>query len=119
MPKVLSRLCPSSVETLTRTTQETLPDQLDTPHVTTAVAARQAAKKAVSEMSIVAAPVQSMASAVSGTDPINLIDWISSFLKTLEKFNTVADKIATVSVTLCPADAAYIHSMSRSILTCN
>ena len=96
-------------------TQETPSHQLDS----SADAAIAAAKKLSSEMSVIRPLAQSMASAVSGTDPINLIDWISSFLKTLEKFNTVADKIATVSVTLCPADAAYTHSMSRSIPTCN
>ena len=67
-------------------------------------------------MSIIAAPVQSMASAVSGTDPINLIDWISSFLKTLERFNAVVDKIATVSISLS-ASPVDPHPMSRSILT--
>jgi len=55
-------------------------------------------------MSIVAVPIQSTASAVSSTDnPIYLVNWISSFLKTLEKFNAVVDKIATVSISLCPA----------------
>jgi len=49
-------------------------------------------------MRTVAAPIQSVASALNGTDnPIALVDWISSFLKALEKFNGVVDKIATVS----------------------
>ena len=67
----------------------------------------EAAKKDVSEMSTVAAPVQSTASAVSSTDsPISLVDWISSFLKTLEKFNAVVGKIAMVGIMLCPISPA-------------
>ena len=69
----------------------------------TANAAREleATKGRISKMSTVAGPVQSAASAVGDTDNlIGLIDWISSFLKTLEKFNGIVDKIATVSVTL-------------------
>ena len=62
-------------------------------------AAREAAKKANSEMNTIAAPTQSVASALD-TNPIALVDWISSFLTALEKFNAVADKIATVSITL-------------------
>ena len=55
-------------------------------------------------MSTVATPIQSVASALSGMDnPIALVDWISSFLKTLEKFHAVVDKIATVSIILSPA----------------
>jgi len=76
-----------------RDQQETPSDELGTPG---ADAAREAARKSISEMSMITSPVQSPASAVSGTDPISLIDWISSFLKTLEKFNAVADKIAMV-----------------------
>jgi len=88
-----------SVQTLKRITQETPSDQLDTPRIIL-----EATKQATSSMSTVAAPIQSVASAVSGTDnPIALVDWISSFLKTLEKFNGVVDEIATVSITLYPA----------------
>ena len=88
--------------------QGTPSDLLDTPDITTADAAREleAAKKVGSEMSIVVAPVQSTASAVSGTD--NLVNWISSFLQTLEKFNAVADKIATVSIMLYPASPSML-----------
>ena len=54
-------------------------------------------------MNTVTGPVQSVASALGGTDNLTaLVDWISTFLKALEKFNTVADKIATVSITLWP-----------------
>ena len=71
-----------------------------TPDVATVNAARESAKNAISEMSFVAAPVQSMASVVGGTDnPMGVVDRISSFLTTLEKFNAVVDKIATVSIT--------------------
>ena len=61
----------------------------------------EAAEKASSGMSTVVAPLQSMASVVNDTgDPISLVDGISSFLQTLEKFNGIVDKIATVSITL-------------------
>ena len=69
-------------------------------------------------MSIIGVPVQSAASAVSSTDPISLADWISSFLKTLKKFNAVADKIATVSITQWPATPVDPHPIPRFILTC-
>jgi len=88
-----------------RINQETPTDQLDTPDLTTVDAAREleAAEKANSDVNTVTVPIQSVASALSGTDnPIPLVNWISSFLKTLEKFNGVVDKIATVSFTLCP-----------------
>jgi len=68
-------------------------------------------------MNIDAAPIQSVASAVSGTDnPISLVDWISSFIQTLEKFN-VGNKIATVSITLCPAcpPRMLIQSLESSL----
>ena len=55
-------------------------------------------------MSTVAAPIESTVSVLCGAEnPTALVDWISSFLKTLEKFNGVVDKLATVCVTLCPA----------------
>ena len=78
----------------------------------------EAAKKANSNMNIVAAPgVQSAALAISGTDPISLMNWIASFLKTLEKFNVIADQIATVSVS--PSVSFFdAHPMSRFIHTC-
>jgi len=63
-------------------------------------------------MCTLAPPVQSVASAVSGTDPISLVDGISSFLQTLKKFNVVVDQIAMVSITLCPA------SPSRMLTPC-
>jgi len=52
---------------------------------------------------------ESAASALSGTDnPMDLVDWFSSFIRTLEKFNNVVDKIATVSITLCPATPSVL-----------
>ena len=68
-------------------------------------------------MSFVAGPIRSAASAVD--NPIALVDWFSSFLKTLEKFNGVVDKIATVSITLCPAIQSTIIQLSRFILARN
>ena len=62
-------------------------------------------------MSLVSASVESMASAVSSTNNrITLIDWMSPFLTTLEKFNGVVDQISTVSVTLRPT------SLSRMLI---
>ena len=55
-------------------------------------------------MSTYTAPAKSVASAVSSIDnPISLVDQISSFVQTLEKFNNAVDKMATVSITLCPS----------------
>jgi len=72
-------------------------------------------------MGTVAAPIQSMASAVSGTDlnPIALVDWISSLLEALKNFHTAVDKIATVSITWWPANQArmlirYLDSSLRA-----
>ena len=60
-------------------------------------------------MGAIAAPLQSVASAVTGTiDLIALGDWFSSFLKTLEKFNDVVDNIATVNITLCLASPSML-----------
>ena len=62
-------------------------------------------------MGTVAVPIQSAASVLNGTNnPIALIDWIFSFLKTLEKFNGVVDKIATVriSIALCSASLSML-----------
>jgi len=78
----------------------------------------EVAEKAKSEMGTVAASIQSVASALSGTDnPVALFDWFFSFLKTLEKFNGVVDKIATVSITLHLASQSMIFRLSRFILT--
>ena len=60
-------------------------------------------------MSTIAAPIQTVASSLSSTaDPIVLVDWISSFIKTLEKFNGIVDKIATVRITLFPARLSMV-----------
>ena len=37
-----------------------------------------------------------------------LVDWITSFLKSLEKFNGIMDQIATVSIMLCPATPSWV-----------
>ena len=105
-----------------RINQEITTDQLDTSDIRTADPAEEieATRKAVSGMSFVVAPVQNTASAVSSTDnPIALIDWISSFVKTLEEFNGVVDHIATVSTTLYPANPYRIPigCLLRFILT--
>ena len=67
-------------------------------------------------MGSVAAPLQSMASAVSGTDnPISLVDWISSLLKTLKKFNGVVDKMATVSNSMLASPSMLIQYLDSSL----
>ena len=99
--------------TYSRIIQGTPADPLDTIDATTVNAAREleAAEKTSSEMSTVAAPIESATSVLSGTDnPIPLLDWISSLLKSLEKFNGIVDKIATVriSITLCSASQSML-----------
>ena len=60
-------------------------------------------------MSTVGGSIQSAASAVGDTNnPIDLVDWMSSFLETLENFNGVVDKVATVSITLCPVSPSML-----------
>ena len=69
------------------------------------------------ETSTVAASIQSMSSSLSGAhNPIALVNWISSFLRTLEKANGVMDKIATVSITLCPVNSSmHIQCLDSSL----
>ena len=77
--------------------KETPSDQIKAPDLATVDAAREDASRAASEMRVIAAPVQGAASAINDADnPIALVDFISSFLKTLSSFNSVVDKIATV-----------------------
>ena len=77
--------------------KETSSDQINTPDLATVNAAREDASRAASGMRVIAAPVQSAVSAISNADnPIPLVDFISSFLKTLNSFKSVVDKIATV-----------------------
>ena len=73
--------------------KETLSDQINAPGLATVDAAREDATRAASDMRVIAAPVQSAASA---TGNMALVDLISTFLKTLSSFNTIVDKIATV-----------------------
>ena len=77
--------------------KETPSDPNNAPDLATVDVAREDANRAAVEMRGIAAPVQSAASAINDTDnPIALVDFISSFLKTLSSFNSVVDKIATV-----------------------
>ena len=86
-------------------------------------AARESAKQAISGVGFVGAPVQSMTSAVSGADGLIVaVDWMSSFLKTLEKFNAVADNIAMVSIMLClrvrlSSFHVQVHPYAQAALT--
>ena len=107
-----------------RINQETPTDQLDAPDATTVDPARElsAAEKANSKMSTVAAPIQTVASALSGTDnPIALVDWISSLLKSLKKFHATVDQIATVSITLWTASPSpvLIRCLDSSLRACS
>ena len=77
--------------------KETPPDPKNAPDLAIVDVAREDANLAASEMRVIATPVQSAASAINDADnPIALVDFISSFLKTLRSFNSVVDKIATV-----------------------
>ena len=70
-------------------------------------------------MSTVIVPIQGVAPVLSDTDdPIVLVDWISSFIETLEKLNGVVDKIATVRITLCLANPSIlIQCLDSSLRT--
>lgn len=60
-------------------------------------AARDNASTGVFQMTVIAAPVQGGAAAMSNADKtMDLLDFKSSFLKTLSKFNSLVDKIAAV-----------------------
>ena len=77
--------------------KETPSDPINAPDLATVDAAHEDASRAASGMRVIATPVQSAASAISIADnPIPLVDFISSFLKTLNSFKSVVDKIATV-----------------------
>ena len=82
--------------------KETPSYQINGPDLATVDAAREDATRAASDMRVLATPVQNAASAITYADnPIPLVDFISSFLKTLSSFKSVVDKIATVRVLLC------------------
>ena len=56
-----------------------------------------------------ASRVRSGASAISSTDdPIALVNWVSAFLTTLEKFDAIGDEIAKASITLCPVSLSTL-----------
>jgi hypothetical protein len=65
-------------------------------------AEREAATGAVSSMTTIYNPVQDAAAKIDKAEnPIKSLDALSSTLKSLEKFNSVVDKIATVRNVLC------------------
>jgi len=81
--------------------KETPSDQINAPDLATVDTALEDASRSASDMRVIAAPVQSAASAISNADnPIPLVDLISSFLKMLSSFNSAVDKIATVRSTV-------------------
>ena len=116
---LVSRVSRPNSPQYSRINQETPSCQLGTPVVTTGDAAREAARKANSEISTVGAPIQSVVSVVSDIDNlIGLVHWIFSFLQTLKKFNDMVDKIATVSLTLCrPSPPMLIRCLDSSLRT--
>ncbi|PPQ93483.1 hypothetical protein CVT25_008477, partial [Psilocybe cyanescens] len=62
-------------------------------------AARDNASTGVFQMTVIAAPVQGGAAAMSNADKtMDLLDFKSSFLKTLSKFNSLVDKIAAAII---------------------
>jgi len=72
-------------------------DEPDTPDLTTVDVQREAASSAVSDMETISGPVQKAASTINDAgNPVNLMDSLSSTLKSLEKFNSLVEKIATV-----------------------
>ncbi|PPQ90302.1 hypothetical protein CVT25_013271 [Psilocybe cyanescens] len=72
---------------------------LEAPGFAMVDTARDNASMGISEMRGITAPVQGGAAAISNADtPIDLLGFTSSFLKTLSKFNSVVDKIATAII---------------------
>jgi hypothetical protein len=60
-------------------------------------AERKAASAAIGKMNTLSGPLENTTSAISEAgNPINLMDSISSFLKFLERFNSIVDGIAEV-----------------------
>jgi hypothetical protein len=60
-------------------------------------AERKAATRAVDKMNTYSGPSEKVTSTISQADnPINLVDSVSSFLKSLERFNSIVDGIAEV-----------------------
>ena len=69
-------------------------DEPDTLDLTTVDTEREAASGAVSDMEVLSGPVQEAVSTINNAgNPINLMD---SFSSTLEIFNSIVEKIATV-----------------------
>jgi hypothetical protein len=59
-------------------------------------AERNAANTAIDKMNPLSGPLELTMSKISYADPINLMDSVSSFLTSLEKFNSIVDEIAEV-----------------------
>ena len=77
--------------------KETPSNQINAADFATMDMACEDASRAASEMRVIAALVQSVASAISNMDnPIGHANSISSFLKMLSLFNSIVDKIATM-----------------------
>ena len=77
--------------------QETPSHQTNVPDPVTADAALKDATVAFSQIGGIFGPVQSAASAIGDADnPTGLLDFVSSFLNSLSKFNDVVDEIAKV-----------------------
>jgi hypothetical protein len=76
--------------------------------ILTVDAGQEPANKLNSEMNNIPPLVQDVASAVNGTDPINLVDGISSFVQTLKSFDGVVAQIAAVIELLCFASSSML-----------
>jgi len=59
-------------------------------------AERNAANTAIDKMNTLSGPLEVTMSKISDADPINLMDSVSSFLTSLERFNSIVDEIAEV-----------------------
>ena len=70
--------------------------------IVTVDAEREAASDAIYNMRTIYGPAQDTAAVINETDsPIDFMDSLSSTLESLEKFNSVVDKIAAVRTILC------------------
>ena len=57
---------------------------------------REAARRAIDKMNTFSEPFAKITSTIGQADPISLMNSVSSFLKLLERFNSIVDDIAEV-----------------------
>lgn len=64
-------------------------------------------------MNILSEPFAKATSTISQADPISLIDSVSSFLKLLERFNSIVDGIAEVCYQMLSLSTKICELMER------